>query len=33
VNLEIEAQTQTIVETVERLLGDEEWRESLLPRS
>jgi riboflavin synthase len=33
VNLEVEAQTQTIVETVERLLGDEEWRESLLGRS
>ena len=29
VNLEIEAQTQTIVDTVERLLGNEEWRESL----
>lgn len=29
-NLEIEAQTQTIVETVERLLGDEEWRERLI---
>lgn len=28
VNLEIEPQTQTIVETVERLLGDEDWREA-----
>jgi riboflavin synthase len=33
VNLEVEAQTQTIVETVERLLGDEEWRASLFPRA
>ena len=33
VNLEIEAQTQTIVDTVERLLGNEEWRESLCSRA
>lgn len=33
VNLEIEAQTQTIVETVERLLGDEQWREALCSRA
>jgi hypothetical protein len=29
VNLEIDAQTQTIVSTVERLLNDPDWRHQL----
>ena len=29
VNVEVDAATQAIVETVERLLGDSEWRKSV----